>query len=85
MTLHNIGRKIKGLATEEQRGREPYKLKGSGQLPAYVVDKPPYKPKITRAPMPVDARFAPGPDMETTFSDTFPGVDPLTRKPWATR
>ncbi len=79
--LHNIGKKIKGLATEEQRGREPYKLKGSGKLPTYVVDKPAYKPKITVCPTP-PPRFAPDADMETTFSNTHCGVNPLTLKPW---
>ena len=82
MTLHNIGKKIKGLQTDAQRGVEPYKLKGSHKLPTFVVDKPPRKPKITIAPPFVDKRYLPDADYEGVFSSTHAGINPLTNKPW---
>ncbi len=82
--LHNIGKKIDKLASDAQRGREPYKLKGSGKLPTYVVDKPAYKPKITVCEPFKDTRFS-GENAEEYFSATFPGVDPETKKPWSKR
>jgi hypothetical protein len=82
MTLHNIGKRIKGLKTDHQRGTEPYKLAGSNRLPTFAVDKPPVKVKITRAPTVLDTRYTPGKDVEPYFAAHWPGIDPATGKSW---
>lgn len=38
--------------------------------------------RITRAPTPVDRRFAPDPGFQRLFSRTAPGVDPMTMEAW---
>ena len=38
--------------------------------------------RITRAPAPVDRRFAPDPGFQRLFSTTAPGVDPMTKEAW---
>jgi hypothetical protein len=85
MTLHNIGKKIDKLASDAQRGRDPYKLPGSGKLPTFVVDKPAYKPKITVCEPFKDTRYLPSDDWEPFFSAHWPGVDAFTGRGWSKR
>jgi hypothetical protein len=85
--LHNIGKRITGLRSEETRGSEPYKMAGSHKLPTFVVDKP-RTVKITRAKAHThDPRFqcAPNEEVPELFGAYLPGVDPLTGKPWRAR
>jgi hypothetical protein len=83
--LTPIGDPIR-TTSKTNKGREPMKLAGSHVLPnAWNYSGEPRKVKITRCVPFEDKRFLPDKDAVPCFAAYWPGIDPLTGKPWEKR